>query len=108
MKKCFFALTFTILLFILSSCNSNPYSGKYVYIRNTGLYLCLSNDYTFSLIETMGKFADISYGKYIVDNNNIQLKFNKANVFNSSNEPISGEVRGSRIVFKNVEGYFFK
>jgi hypothetical protein len=93
---------------MLSSCNKSPYSGRYVYIKDTGLFLYLSSDNTFSINEIMGKFSNISYGKYTVINNNIQLKFNKINVFNSSKEPLNGVVEGSRIVFKNVEGYFSK
>jgi uncharacterized lipoprotein YajG len=108
MKKFIILLVVALTLLILSSCSSNPYSGKYVYNKDTTVNLNLDNDNTFSITETMGKFADISYGKYTINNNIIKLKFNETNVFNASNKILEGEVEGSRIVFKTVNGYFLK
>lgn len=108
MKKFILILTLILSLVILPACSANPYSGKYVYVKDTNVYLNLNNDHTFSVSETMGKYASISYGKYIVNDNILELKFNKTNVFNPSTRTLEGEVQGSRIVFKTVNGYFFK
>jgi hypothetical protein len=112
MKKIFIilCLIFSLTIFILYNKNpySNPYSGNYINVKAPTIHLILKTNDSFSMIETMDKFANYYYGKYRVKNNIIALNFNNYNLFDSTNKPLIGEVDGSRITFKKLNGYFQK
>jgi hypothetical protein len=110
MKKFIVILVLMVAVFIFSAGSSTPYSGKYVYAKDTSVYLYLNSDNTFKISNSLGKFNDTSYGKYHIANNNIsiQLTFDNTNVFNDSNKNLEGEIQGSKIVFRNVDSYYIK
>jgi len=100
MKRLFFILLILIIGSIsMKTYNENPYIGKYQSSNNTTLMLSSNNNCT--MIDNLYKGVLYTKGKYVIDNNNINITFD-------SNEPIyydvsilTGNFEGSRIKIYN-------
>lgn len=97
MRKLFYAIIMCVILLSLASCNNNPYAGTYCYDGNTNIILRLNDDDSFTLVYNMDKINEYYYGKYHIEDNNLQLKFNSDSVNKMFKQISAGKVEGSRI-----------
>ena len=93
---------FLILMFgsiCLTSCSKNPYIGKYESTNNTILELNSNNDCT--IINNVYKEAFYTTGKYVIEDNKINITFNKDEPNYCGVSSLNGEVEGSEIKISN-------
>lgn len=105
MKKIFF-LSILIIIIIISidivTFSDNPYIGQYVSPNNTILKLDSNNNCT--IINNLYKDSFYTKGKYVIENNNINITFdnNEPNYYGASS--LKGNFEGSRIkLYNSVE-----
>lgn len=97
------SITCIVLLLFISG-KKTAYSGKYFRSGNTDEALILKPDNTFEIYCTLDKNNMDGSGKYQINDNHIDLKYNNKND-NVFQEHIStGEVFGSEIVFTSSNG----
>lgn len=87
---------------IYNNSNNNPYIGKYKSENNTIIYLEKNNACTMIINDY--KVAFHAEGKYTVNNNNINITFdkNKSDVYGNVN--LKGKFEGSRMtIYKSEE-----
>lgn len=96
------SLIFIILIIssiIMTACDDNPYTGKYRCPDNT--ILMLSSNKNCTIIYNSYKEAFYTKGKYVIEDNNINITFDdkKPNYYGVSS--LKGKFEGSRIKIYN-------
>lgn len=100
MKKILILLLALLISSIcLTACEENPYIGKYQSSNNTILILSSNNNCT--IINNLYKASFYTKGKYVIENNNINITFdnNGSNYYGVSS--LKGNFEGSKIQFCN-------
>lgn len=100
MKKMIYIFVILIISSIcLTACSKNSYIGKYDSTNNTILELNSNNDCT--IINNAYKEAFYTNGKYVIEDNKINITFDKdePNYYGASS--LNGEVKGSEIKISN-------
>ena len=95
MKKIFYILLIMTISICMAACGEDPYTGKYQSSDNTILILNANNNCT--IINNVYKEAFYIKGKYVIENNNINITFDskQGNYYGLSK--LKGKFEGSRI-----------
>lgn len=102
MKKLLILIILILIILPFTHKAPTPYSGTYDYTGSGNLTLELKTNNSFILRDAFGKNSDSYSGSYIVDNNNIKLKFHDNSYEQFFQELSSGYVEGSEITFKST------
>lgn len=90
-------LFFAIVSIFMIGCNSDSYSGKYITSDNT--ILELNSNGRCKVISNFYKDVFYTYGEYTINDNQIEITFDKNKRNYLSVESLKGEVKGSNIEF---------
>jgi len=106
MKNIFFIFIILIIGSIfMTACDENPYTGKYQ-SSNSTILIISSND-NCTIINNLYKEAFYTKGKYVIENNNINITFdnNEPNYYGVS--ILKGKFECDRIkIYNSSEKYY--
>lgn len=102
MKRIFFVFIFFIMGIFIVGCDNDPYEGKYKTFNNT--ILELSSNGKCKIINNFYKEAFYTYGKYTINDNEIEITFEKDKENYLRVECLKRKVKGSNIEFYDYLG----
>ncbi|AQR93641.1 MULTISPECIES: hypothetical protein [Clostridium] len=102
MKRIFFLFTFFIMGISIVGCDNDPYAGKYKTFNNT--ILELSSNGRCKMINNFYKESFYTYGKYTINNNELEITFDKDKENYLRVESLKGKVKGCNIEFYDYLG----
>nr|WP_207715107.1 hypothetical protein [Clostridium beijerinckii] len=93
---------FFIMSIFISGCDNDPYAGKYKTPNN--VILELSSNGNCKIINNFYKEVFYTYGRYTINDNEIEITFDKNKENYLRVEYLKGKVKGSNIEFYNYLG----